>query len=397
MEFGLQQVETMDERFRGLQGRRIRLTAEPGQLRNFGSELPKWAVEQTGHPAEDTLRHVTLSPRPQDHDPIVQWHHGAIEDFGALGDSPLVVLDLNAATPSRRIPVSYPRIVVGISDGSGLSPAPMGVDIALCAQPTSQAGWVAVNDLSEAVELLELQVAASPIAALTMAQLMRMRPNLDFEGALAAESLAYATLQAGSVFTTWLRQRPEPQQRVHEGDAVLMTRDGNSVTITLNRPAIHNAMSVELRDGLSEALSACVLDGTISSIVLNGEGKSFSSGGFLDEFGTLPDPATGHAVRMARSNARLMNQLTPRLHVELHGATMGAGIELGCLGHRVSAATDTVIALPEVALGLVPGAGGTASIPMRIGPQRCCWLGISGESITAPQALAWGLIDEVIQ
>jgi enoyl-CoA hydratase len=318
-----------------------------------------------------------------------------MEDLGTLNQSPLQVLDLGTASAGRSIPVSFPRVMVGIFEGSVLRAAPFGVDIALCTQPTDQAGWVQVDDLNDALAILEIQAGASPIAALTLAQLMRMRPHLDFEAALAAESLAYATLQSGSVFTNWLHQRPVPKARVHDGDAVLVTRNDDAVTLTLNRPAIHNAMSVELRDGLCEALSACVLDHSISSIVLKGAGKSFSSGGFLDEFGTLPDPATGHAVRMTRSNARLMHQLTPRLRVELHGAAMGAGIELGCLGQHVTAAADTVIALPEVALGLVPGAGGTASLPMRIGPQRCCWLGMSGTTIDAPKALAWGLIDEV--
>ncbi len=338
---------------------------------------------------------MTLSPQPHDDDPVALWNHGAMEDIGTLNQSPLHVLDLGTSNADRSIPVSYPRVVVGIVDGPVLGTAPRGVDIALCTEPTNQAGWVYVQDPNDALATLEHQAAASPIAALTLAQLMRMRPHLDFEAALTAESLAYATLQSGSVFTTWLKQRPAPKTRVHDGDAVVVVRNDDCVTITLNRPAIHNAMSVELRDGLCEALSACVLDNTISSIVVKGEGKSFSSGGFLDEFGTLPDPATGHLVRMTRSNARLMHQLTPRLRVELHGAAMGAGIELGCLGQRVTAAADTVIALPEVALGLVPGAGGTASLPMRIGPQRCCWLGISGSTIDAPQALAWGLIDEV--
>ncbi|HEX3334643.1 MAG TPA: enoyl-CoA hydratase/isomerase family protein, partial [Acidimicrobiales bacterium] len=79
----------------------------------------------------------------------------------------------------------------------------------------------------------------------------------------------------------------------------------------------------------------------------------------------------------------------------LHGACMGSGIELAAFTDWVIAAEDTQIALPEIGLGLIPGAGGTISLPRRIGRLRTAWLAFSGCAIDAPTAQSWGLVDEI--
>ena len=88
-------------------------------------------------------------------------------------------------------------------------------------------------------------------------------------------------------------------------------------------------------------------------------------------------------------------EVAGRVTVRLHGACMGAGIELPAGAGRVIARRDAVIALPEIALGLVPGAGGTWTIPQRIGRQRTAWLALTGSSIDALTAQEWGLVDEI--
>jgi len=79
----------------------------------------------------------------------------------------------------------------------------------------------------------------------------------------------------------------------------------------------------------------------------------------------------------------------------VHGACVGAGCELPAFCRRVCAREDAWFQLPEVGMGLVPGAGGTASLPGRIGRQRTAWLALSGSRIDAAKALRWGLIDEI--
>ena len=127
----------------------------------------------------------------------------------------------------------------------------------------------------------------------------------------------------------------------------------------------------------------------------SGRGPSFCSGGDLDEFGRFPDPVTAHAIRTTRSPARGVAGIAAKLEVRVHGACMGAGVELPAFAHRVVAAPDARFALPELSLGLVPGAGGTVSLPRRIGRHATARLALLGGSIGAEEALAIGLVDAI--
>ena len=80
----------------------------------------------------------------------------------------------------------------------------------------------------------------------------------------------------------------------------------------------------------------------------------------------------------------------------VHDPSVGSGVELAAFAGRVVAAPDATFALPEVAMGLVPGAGGTVSIPARIGRHRTAWLALTGEALDAATALRWGLVDEIV-
>jgi enoyl-CoA hydratase/carnithine racemase len=151
-----------------------------------------------------------------------------------------------------------------------------------------------------------------------------------------------------------------------------------------------------MRDALVEALEIAVLDPDVAQIALSGEGPVFCAGGDLDEFGTAPDVGRAHLIRVLRSPCRLVHALAPRVTAHLHGACIGAGIEIPAAAGRVKARAGTIFRLPEVSMGLIPGAGGTVSIPRRIGRQRACYMAISGVDIDVKTALAWGLIDEAV-
>ena len=130
---------------------------------------------------------------------------------------------------------------------------------------------------------------------------------------------------------------------------MLADRVGDELRIVLNRPRRHNAVTAALRDGLAEALTLAVVDDSITAVRLSGNGPSFCSGGDLGEFGSFPDPATAHMTRLTRSPARLAHRLADRMHVRLHGACMGAGIEVPAFAAHIIAAADSRIALPELA------------------------------------------------
>jgi enoyl-CoA hydratase/carnithine racemase len=240
-------------------------------------------------------------------------------------------------------------------------------------------------------------VGRNPIASLALVQLLRASEAGDVWARLVAESTTYSMLQAGPELRRWLEARTAPATPTGDTGAepIVAARDGDRVRITLNRPAVHNAFNAAMRDALVTHLRAASADPSVTSVCIDGAGPSFCSGGDLDEFGTSPDPATAHTVRMTRSPAWWLDRCAARTSVALHGACIGAGIELAAFAHDLAAAEDAFFQLPEVGFGLVPGAGGTVSLPRRIGRQRTAWMALSGQRVDAAAALAWGLVDRV--
>ncbi len=244
------------------------------------------------------------------------------------------------------------------------------------------------------------QVARTPIAATGLAVLLRHGVDRaggvdDFVGAgLAAESAVYSTLQAGPEFAAWRASRPPRSRPANRTATVTVERVDDELVITLDRPEARNALDASMRDQLWDALTLAAADPDLR-VRWRAAGPSFCAGGDLDEFGSRTDPARAHLIRLARSLGRMLHELAERTTVELHGACAGSGIELPAFAGRVVAAPDTAISLPELSLGLIPGAGGTVSLPRRIGRLRTAWLALTGATIDSPTALSWGLVDEL--
>jgi enoyl-CoA hydratase/carnithine racemase len=175
---------------------------------------------------------------------------------------------------------------------------------------------------------------------------------------------------------------------------VLVERTGDELRVTLHRPEVRNALNARMRDELVQALAIAEADPRLR-IRLDGAGEAFCAGGDLDEFATFPDPASAHLIRLGRSPAASLARIGDRVTVHLHGACYGSGIELPAFAGRVVATPDTRIALPELGLGLIPGSGGTVSIPRRIGRHRMARLALTGEAIDAATAQSWGLVDAI--
>jgi Enoyl-CoA hydratase/isomerase len=244
------------------------------------------------------------------------------------------------------------------------------------------------------LERIVARSEANPLAATALVQLLRGHERRDVEQGLVAESFVYSTLQGGPEFAAWLARQPPARPEVPEHPPVRVARDGARLEIVLSRSTRRNAYSAGMRDALCEALQLAACDDAIQEVVLRGVGPAFCAGGDLDEFGRVPDPATAHLIRTTRSAARLLAALASRVRAELHGACIGAGIELPSFAHTVAAQPDAFFQLPELAMGLVPGAGGTVSLPRRIGRQRTAFLAITGTCIDRDTAARWGLVDE---
>jgi hypothetical protein len=324
---------------------------------------------------------------------------GSAELLGALAGQPLLAVDLDTPghVDSLDIPLLLPCVIVGIGRTAPTAGPLAGVDVALTQAEQPALPWVSVADLDEELAAMAVAVRGSPEASVALVQILRSGRRRSLEHGLLLESLAYSTLQAGPEFNRWLGGR-EATARAPEPDRVVaVERNGDRLTLTLQRPQVRNAYSATMRDQLCEALSMVCADPSIREVHLFGDGDDFCSGGDLDEFGTVTDPATAHLIRTSRSAARLLGLVGDRVIAHLHGACIGAGVELPALAGRVVADPGTRLRLPEVAMGLIPGAGGTAALPRRIGRHRTAWLALTGRSISADTGSSWGLVDEIVE
>lgn len=258
---------------------------------------------------------------------------------------------------------------------------------------------VCVDSVPDVLAVLQRRCSTWPVAAATGDDVLRaVDISAPAFAGVITESLAYSTLQSGAEFAAWLHRRG-PRTVPDEADPVLADRDADTLRIRFNRPRRHNAFTTAARAALLDALTVARLDPTVTEVVLSGTGPSFCSGGDLDEFGTFSDPAAAHLARTRHSPAlaldELRGRLGQRLRAQIHGQVLGSGLEMAAFCGRVSADPQTRMGLPELELGLIPGAGGTVSITRRIGRWRTAYLFLTGALIDARQALRWGLVDEV--
>ncbi|TFV55707.1 enoyl-CoA hydratase/isomerase family protein [Mycobacterium sp. PS03-16] len=269
----------------------------------------------------------------------------------------------------------------------------------LTESPSDDRRAVTVPSVSEALDELAQRCARWPHAAAVCDDVLRaVDPAAPTRSGVITESLAYSTLQSGPEFAQWLAERGPATVPVTP-DPVVAERAGDTLRVAFNRAQRHNAFSTDARAALLEALEVARLDPSVTEVVLSGNGRSFCSGGDLAEFGSFADPASAHLARTRHSPALVLAELTARLgtrcRAHVHGQVLGSGLEMAAYCGRVVGTPDAVFGLPELSLGLLPGAGGTVSITRRIGRWRTAYLVLSGRTIDAATALRWGLIDAV--
>jgi enoyl-CoA hydratase/carnithine racemase len=315
-------------------------------------------------------------------------------------DAPLEQISETAASIRRSLPLT-----IGITSEPPpprVRPIIEALTLTLCStEIESPSGeLIQVTDPETSYEGLRATVEANPQAAVALGQLLRQTPDLETTAALAAEAAVYSMLLGGREFADWLSGAGERRAANRLPAArVRLQRSDNRLTVQLDHPTRRNALSVAMREELFCALELAVLDEQITSVALSGAGESFCSGGDLAEFGTADDLVAAYLVRLDRAPWRLLddlkNRLDERLLVRVNGAVIGAGAEMAAFGGRVICTQATYFQLPEISMGLVPGAGGTVSITRRIGRWRAAWIMLTGHRIDAETALRWGLVDEL--
>jgi 3-hydroxyacyl-CoA dehydrogenase len=165
--------------------------------------------------------------------------------------------------------------------------------------------------------------------------------------------------------------------------------EGDVGVITLNSPPV-NALSAAVRDGLAGAFAVAGADDGAKAVVLICEGRTFIAGADITEFGGAQKGASLSEVQAAMENS-------PKPVVAaIHGTALGGGLEVALCAHYRVAVPSAKCGLPEVALGLLPGAGGTQRLPRIVGPQKALEMVTSGQHVPANQCLEMGLIDALV-
>jgi enoyl-CoA hydratase/carnithine racemase len=167
--------------------------------------------------------------------------------------------------------------------------------------------------------------------------------------------------------------------------------------VTLNRPEVLNAINLQMRDELWEAVHAAEADPEVRVVIFRGAGeRAFSAGADISEFGTAPSVVEARRARRERDLWGYMLGMETVTIAAIHGYALGAGIELPmCCDIRI-ASEDARLGLPEVGLGYIPSAGGTQTLPRHVPPGVAMQMVLTGDPIDASTALRHGLLQRVV-
>jgi len=172
--------------------------------------------------------------------------------------------------------------------------------------------------------------------------------------------------------------------------SVDLRRDGDVAVITVDNPPV-NALKHEVRAGLVEAMQQAHDDAAVKAVVIACAGRTFFAGADITEFGKPPQAPSLHDVIAA------IEAIPKPVVAALHGTALGGGFELALACHFRVAAPSARVGLPEVKLGLLPGAGGTQRLPRLVGPEKALQIIVTGEPIGAAEARGDGIIDEIVE
>ena len=172
-------------------------------------------------------------------------------------------------------------------------------------------------------------------------------------------------------------------------EVVKVERRDAVAIVTVNSPPV-NALSAAVRKGIADGVKSAEADASVKAIVIACAGRTFIAGADITEFGKPPQSPSLHEVIEVIENS------SKPVVAAIHGTALGGGLELALGAHFRVATKDAKLGLPEVKLGLLPGAGGTQRLPRAVGPELAVKMIVGGDPIGAADALKNGLIDEVV-
>jgi len=163
---------------------------------------------------------------------------------------------------------------------------------------------------------------------------------------------------------------------------------GNIALMTIDNPPV-NPLSSGVRQGLSDGMNRALADDNVQAVVLTGAGRAFIAGADISEFGGKPEGPSLHDCLNA------MDASSKPIVAAINGTAFGGGLEVALCCHYRVIAPSAQVGLPEVKLGLLPGAGGTQRLPRLLGARKALEFILSGDPIPGPQAKELGIADEV--
>ncbi len=173
-------------------------------------------------------------------------------------------------------------------------------------------------------------------------------------------------------------------------EVVKVERHDVVAIVTIDSPPV-NALSAAVRKGVLDGVTNAAADPQVQAIVIACAGRTFIAGADITEFGKPPKSPGLHEVIAAIENC------SKPVIAAIHGTALGGGLELALGCHFRVAVKDARLGLPEVKLGLLPGAGGTQRLPRAVGPELAVKMVVTGDPISAPEALKNGLIEEIVE
>lgn len=175
----------------------------------------------------------------------------------------------------------------------------------------------------------------------------------------------------------------------------LVLGDDGVAVVTLDHAPL-NVYDLEMRDALIAAVTAVRDVPNVRCMVLRASGKHFSAGADLSEFGSADSIFEARRIRWDRDPWITLSELSIPTIAELHGFTVGSGLEMSLLCDLRIASEDAVLGLPETKLGMLPAAGGTQSLTRAIGAYAASPLVLTGRNVDADEALRRGVVHEVV-
>jgi enoyl-CoA hydratase/carnithine racemase len=192
-------------------------------------------------------------------------------------------------------------------------------------------------------------------------------------------------------------KEPDRKVAMNGFETAIYEKNQGIAYVTLNRPQALNAFSVAMRDDLYEILGAVRADDEVRVVLFKGASeKAFCAGADLKEFLTAPSAVKARRIRAVRDLWRLFLSLRQPLIAALHGYVLGSGMEIALFCDLRIASEDVIFGLPETGLGILPGAGGTQTLPRILGLPGALDMLLTGRRLGGKEALERGLVNQIV-